>query len=758
MKFSFFIVFFLLLFFYLQSTIIEVDINGSTPFELIQDAIDTSVNGDTVLVHPGTYYENIDFSEKTITVGSLNLTTGNSVYIVNTIIDGNQEGSVVKVVSGESEGTTIYGFTLQNGSGTEISDNGSYWGGAIHVSESSLDILNCQIIDNQARDFGGGISCLNAIINLSGTLITRNHAIKGGGLFLHGNCEINFDPINRCNIYLNYAGYGNEILKSWACPPIDVIVDTFTVNNPDSYFIRSTTSTGTPLYDVTLFNQNSKLDPVNNDLFVSTDGDNNNSGITPDESLASLNYALSLIQADSLFPKTIYVADGVYSQSYSNQNFPLCMRSSVSIIGESMENTVFDAELTYPHIVDHFSDFNSEYSIKNISLINSGGSNSYCMIISSNNLYDIRVFLENITITGYISDGYQSIFLNLVEIEMKNVYIYNNLAPGIQYYDSPESGDTMRMENVKIHNNHENPEDYNGSLPLLLGGYGTGPYSVIMSNVEITDNSLTESEWPTSVSAMRIMDNIDLYLINSTIGNNYSPGNGSAVYLMGSNSNINIINSILYGDLPSEIFIDNEYFSDPSSVTIQNSLVDGGYEGIQNPYPFNEINWLEGNLNEYPLWQQEGNILYMLTENSPCIDSGTLDLPNGIEIPEFDLAGNPRIYGDTIDMGAYEWQGVDSEDDQIIYQNTCIWNYPNPFNPETIICFIIESSSDVELDVFNAKGQKVRTLIDEHHESGTYSVIWEGLNDDGKFVGSGVYFYQLKSGDNTFEGKCVLLK
>jgi len=757
MKFVLFTILFILVFVSLYSTMLEVDINGFTPFELIQDAIDIAVNGDTVLVHPGTYYENIDFLGKTIIVGSLNLTTGDSDFISETIIDGNQEGSVVKVTSGETEGTKIYGLSIQNGSGTESYNEGPFYGGGLFIRESSLDLINCRIIDNQSRDAGGGILCYNATIYLSSTLITRNHAIAGGGIALLGECNIYFDPVNRCNFYLNYAGLGNEIFKGWDCQPIEVIVDTFTVNEPDSYFIKSTTSTGTPLYDITLYNLNSKLDPVNNDLYVSVVGNNNNSGLNPDEPLVSLNYALSLIQADSLNPKTVHVANGLYSNTNSNQKFPLCMRSSVSIIGESMEDTVFDAELIYPHIVDVYNDYNSEYSFENVSLINCGGRNSNCILISSNNLFDTKILLQNITINGYISDGGKSISLNRIKAELKNIYIYDNFAPGIRYYDSSEPGDTLRMENIQIYNNHDNPEEYPGSLPILLGGYNTGPYSVIMSNVEITDNSLTENEWPISISAMMIMDNIDLYLVNSTIGNNYSPGNGGAVYLMGKNSNINIINSILYGDLPSEIYIDNEYSSSPSSVTIQNSLIDGGYEEIQNPYPFNEVIWLDGNLNENPYWYQEGVFPYMLTDNSPCIDTGTLALPDGIEVPEFDLAGNPRIYGEIIDMGVYEWQGVHTEDNQI-FSSQNIRNFPNPFNPETTIQFDIMSSSHVILIIYNSKGQAIRRLTDAFYEKGSYSVIWDGLDDNGEPVGSGIYFYQLKTGDNVLRGKCVLLK
>ena len=74
-------------------------LNVPSDFATIQFAIDYAWTADTILVQPGTYYENINFSEKDITVASLFLTTQDTSYISNTIIDGNQNGSVVIINS-----------------------------------------------------------------------------------------------------------------------------------------------------------------------------------------------------------------------------------------------------------------------------------------------------------------------------------------------------------------------------------------------------------------------------------------------------------------------------------------------------------------------------------------------------------------------------------------------------------------------------------------------------------------------------------
>jgi hypothetical protein len=86
-------------------------------------------------------------------------------------------------------------------------------------------------------------------------------------------------------------------------------------------------------------------------------------------------------------------------------------------------------------------------------------------------------------------------------------------------------------------------------------------------------------------------------------------------------------------------------------------------------------------------------------------------------------------------------------------------NYPNPFNPSTEIRFsVAQSSSAVELSIFNLKGQKIKTLINEAIPIGNHSVIWNGTDDNDKDVTSGVYLYKMKSGDYRKTRKMILLK
>jgi photosystem II stability/assembly factor-like uncharacterized protein len=86
-------------------------------------------------------------------------------------------------------------------------------------------------------------------------------------------------------------------------------------------------------------------------------------------------------------------------------------------------------------------------------------------------------------------------------------------------------------------------------------------------------------------------------------------------------------------------------------------------------------------------------------------------------------------------------------------------NYPNPFNPSTNISFSILEESNVELSIFNIRGQKVKQLISNQLSAGQHSIIWNGEDESGKSVGSGIYYYKLNiNGKTESIKKCLLLK
>jgi hypothetical protein len=207
-----------------QATIINVPADYST----IQQGINAGNDGDTVLVQPGTYVENINFNGHNIVLSSLFLTTGDPAYISSTIIDGDAAGPVILLVSGENENTVIAGFTIQNGfsgnaggikcsgSSPQIHDNyimnnetygfggGAYadansfpsfrrnvfsgnwadWGGGgLYIEQSQAFIMQCVISGNGSIAYGGGVCCnYYANIQIINSTLSANSAYYGGGL------------------------------------------------------------------------------------------------------------------------------------------------------------------------------------------------------------------------------------------------------------------------------------------------------------------------------------------------------------------------------------------------------------------------------------------------------------------------------------------------------------------------------------------------------------------------------------------------
>ena len=86
-------------------------------------------------------------------------------------------------------------------------------------------------------------------------------------------------------------------------------------------------------------------------------------------------------------------------------------------------------------------------------------------------------------------------------------------------------------------------------------------------------------------------------------------------------------------------------------------------------------------------------------------------------------------------------------------------NFPNPFNPETTISFdIAQTSSSVSIDIYNIKGQKVKTLVDDIFEVGKHTITWNGTDGNNKSVSSGIYFYKMKTEKYLATKKMILMK
>jgi len=101
---------------------------------------------------------------------------------------------------------------------------------------------------------------------------------------------------------------------------------------------------------------------------------------------------------------------------------------------------------------------------------------------------------------------------------------------------------------------------------------------------------------------------------------------------------------------------------------------------------------------------------------------------------------------------------TDGEPSDVPTVNSLVGNYPNPFNPVTQIKFAIKERGNVKLEIFDIKGRKVKDLVNGTLEAGSHSETWQGDNNAGNSVGSGIYFYKLRAGRFTSTKKMLLMK
>ncbi|MCF7858015.1 MAG: T9SS type A sorting domain-containing protein, partial [Candidatus Cloacimonetes bacterium] len=731
--------------------------DGTGNFTTIQEGINTSADSDTILVYPGTYFENIDYLEKSLTVASLYIITPEDSLINQTIIDGNQQASCVKIE--DCENTSIIGFTIQNGYAMQEGVADSYQGGGIFIEDVTNSLIsNCKIKNNKSYTGGGILIAWCNFVELSDNTIAYNQAIQsGGGIRAYGD-ELNivFNSVSLNNIYLNYAATCSDISIPMIPNPTNVIVDTFTVNNPDYFFITSND-------DISFSNLNAKIEEINQDLYVAPNGDDSNSGLTSDDPLQTLAWAQTIIKRNDENPNTIHLAEGTYSPTLNNQIFPLNVKHGVLYSGISPEETILEAEDETTFFFQ-FSKYQNEFAkliVENLTMTNSAQLGSSYGGIT---IYQADINLTNVIIENCNGGVGSAILTANGYCNLNNVTIRNNTGGrGVSHsveYNCPNPVLNATLKNSIFQNNNPGEEYYSGGA-IRFGGHSNiqGSYNSQLINCEISDNYNNFYNPQTDMggtSGLYLKDMVLVDVVNSTFGDNtlsHNTGCTTSVY----NTELNLYNSILYNNVGYSINLWED-----ALVNISNSLIEGGDENVNYYYPLATVNWLGGNLDENPMFDSLGTYPFSLLENSPCINAGTLDLPAGIELPEFDLAGNPRIFGETIDMGAYEFQGDPQSNDEneiIIPEITQISNYPNPFNPSTTIKLDLAESGKIVLAIYNIKGQKVKTLLDAYSSKGHFEIIWRGTDDSKKKVSSGNYFIKLKvNGEEKAVSKCVLLK
>ena len=886
--------------------------NGSeeSPFATIQTAIDSSSDGDTVLVETGTYVENIDFDGKNIVIGSHFLTTGDTSFISQTIIDGDSSGTVVSIVNGEDSSAVLTGLTIQNGFST--------WSGGIQLISSNPKLISLVVQNNYARNTGAGIMirssdpiihqtvvkgnklvgtgmgvrrgagifCANSSAIITETKITNNINMEGrsGGIVFvdssfatlndviisynigtgltctdgsgpgpwavhlpsrpiltnvqiigntgggievshdsgptmanttiayntklsgnHGwsgwagifslNGYVAFDPDNRSSIYYNSIigrafGADIKIVTTFPNPNpfVEVYLDTFTVLTPTDYY-------ASPIHNLS-FDILVGLDTlINSDIYVSPDGNDNNSGLSENEPFRTIGYALSRLNADSSNIRTIHLSQGVYSPESNGESFPITWNSYMNLSGAGEEETEINADSTGD--VFYFENIVSS-QLSNLT-IKKGNPRSLIIGDSHDLLFTDMTITENID-EEYGGSAISSVHSSVI---FSNVNITNN------------SSSSFALISIGPSQNE--------------GGNWVGPFpQVKFENVLISGNNQIQGQ------------SIVYAHYDNTLFNNVTITDNEVESVFGSAPTIK--NTIIW-DNEVDFVIHDEL--DDSLIFISYSNIQGGWEGT-------------GNIDEDPRFCNPESSDYTLAENSPCVGSGennanmgALDVgcgPYNFSPTDFSLIepsndSEIMIDASNVDNGSitFSWEeSTDENDDILMYlmrttsneignhdidtsatsfsvsyadmiedmtENnvtvaTIEWtvhvtdgidtveannapftitidggwamnasaealipevfalhqNYPNPFNPVTTLRYDLPENNLVNITIYDMMGREVKTLVNQTQDAGYRAVIWDATNDYGKPVSAGIYLYQIQAGEYISTKKMVLLK
>jgi len=314
-----------------------------------------------------------------------------------------------------------------------------------------------------------------------------------------------------------------------------------------------------------------------------------------------------------------------------------------------------------------------------------------------------------------------------------NIYIANNL---FQYntafnsYNGWQSGEGSGINintglsnaNIEVYNNklfnntslstlYESCNDYLITNNIICNNYGAAFYS---------GHSMTYGKF-----------------INNTVSNNYLEYfSGITIW----SRHIQIKNNIIWNNI--SIVNDTIQIFDRSSLgaDIEYNCVQYGYEGngnIKDPPMF--VNPTKGAGLNYNGTDADWSLL----DSSPCINTGTPDT-SGLNLPEFDIDGNQRVYGNRIDMGAYENQYVWVKINDSPVFNNSIKVYPNP---GTNLLNLKTNNEELDFELININGQTViKQMVDNNYQT---------INTE--LLKSGIYFYRLiNKQNNTIEtGKWI---
>jgi parallel beta-helix repeat protein/predicted outer membrane repeat protein len=240
--------------------------------------------------------------------------------------------------------------------------------------------------------------------------------------------------------------------------------------------------------------------------------------------------------------------------------------------------------------------------------------------------------------------------------------------------------------------------------------------------------------------------------VNNTITGNSSYSYGGGFYCMDS-VNPKVYNNIIYGNqapLGTQVYL----WQTNSQASFYHCNIEGGLEGFAGSGSGGAfVGEYINNIDADPLFENSALGDFRISNVSPCVDTGMPDTTS-LMIPESDLAGEQRIVGEYIDIGAYENQfttlvpALARFDAAVFYPP-----FPNPAAERVTFSFYLLQSSDVTIRVYNAEGRMVKTMRPGVLNRGKHQASWEGIS----IIKPGVYCCVLTFGSKSLIQKIVIM-
>jgi len=715
-------------------------------FGTIQVGINSIPDGDTLIVREGTYYENLNFNGHNIVLASLFLTTGDTAFISNTIIDGGQSRGVITFENGEDSTAWLVGFTIQNGYAAEdehgagiccqsssptitynvIRENSAELnGGGVFFTNSSSLITDNTIRGNSAGNEGGGIGCYdNSHPTIIDNTIAGNSAGEwGGGIY----CTSNSSPTIRDNIISgNSARGGGGIHCYWYADPI-IINNTISGNSALPFpgggislgsncspIISGNTISGnlaTLAGGGGIFSSGNRNPTISNNTIEGNRTERSGGGILCIETNPTISH--NVIKGNSAG----YQGGGLCCYSHSTAAI---VNNTISENSADSSGGAVYCEESYPVISGNVIQMNSAHY--------GGGINcsASAPVIINNTIVE-----NSAEVAGGICCAYVS-----------NPTITNTICWEDSADYAPEIwADTSSSPVISYCNIQDTLWPGSGNIdedPIFVGPYNedfrlrwrspcidAGHPDPIYNDPDGTRNDMGSCYFKQDVAGI-----VEVYPHDQPIV--IPPEGGDITY---DGWVFNFFGHAGRVDIWTYAFVPEMGRYGPIDL----------YESVRIPVDSLGMNEITEHVPGIAPVGDYVFVAYVGNYPSTIIDSSCF---------YFTKAG--AIAGGIADWeslkGWFEGEFLSTESGLPTHY-TLSQNYPNPFNTTTTINYQLPVDGHVKLEAYNTLGQKVATLVDEKQKAGYRLVNW-----DASEVSSGLCFYKLTAGDYTETKRMMLLK